>query len=354
MAEERKPMKLYTDIDMRGNEIHHAYVGTPETDNSPTPRSYVDKQSVFDTEWAEKFKKPLVSVGGLTTETEVADTKIKGILDQLLFPVIPPVYKESEIFVRNTPIRVLGGVPGEHRIIADIIPNDRTNALSNITCRTIDAFNKVTNVTAQRFNSLKNIACAFSSIAIGPDYSSKLYLSVVMSNGIPKINNHGVTCPNVLFQSARTLLHEVEYRVSMPVFYWVGDINDTLPLNIHGFCSWQGLLDNLEYFELDKYIDGEGCTDIEFEIGNDSAKNVILFVPAECLGFFINDENLLDCCDIAEHTLVIPNTRNGYNADYVAIQFKTGDYKYSSPKTARVRFKSLGTAWRDDPNIPNS
>lgn len=341
-----KPMNLYSDLDLKGNELRRAYISTPEKDNDPANKAYIDGQIILDTENAQKFDKPLVEVGGLTKDTKVYKKHIKNILDDMLFPVIPPVYKESEINIKSEPIKFLIGIPGQHQVWADIIPNDRQYPLTNITCRTIPPIGQELTYVSPRNGETSNIRCLFNAgTVIDTKCSTILQLEVVMSPAKSKYDNHGNISPNILFESQRNIIKKLSYHGVYPVFYSIKDTTSNQPFNYNEPVSWDNLLENFEFFDPINYQDSFNSTSVDFVVGTDKPKSILMYVPIECLRFDVDDENLLSCCDTYSHRLI--PTGSSEAVTYVAIAFTTGDYQYEKNKTIKVTFKSEGIVFKD-------
>lgn len=341
-----KPMILYSDLDLKGNVLRRAHILTPIKDSDPANKAYVDAEAILDTENAQKFTNPLIDVGGLTTKDKAYRERIKNLLDKMLFPVIPPTYVESEIKVNPDPVKLLIGIPGQHQVVADIIPNDRTNPLTNITCRTIPPQSDELTSIAPREGQLTNITCRFNpNTLIDTKCQTILQLEVLMSAAHSKYDNHGNVSPNILFEFQRNIIKKVQYRGVYPVFYRILDASVESEITYNTPVSWSNLLENFQFFDPINYQDSFRSTTVNFKVGTDSPKNILIYVPIECIRFDVDGENLLECCDTYSHRVIPSGSSEAVT--YVAIAFTTGDYSYKKTKTIAITFRSEGIVFND-------
>ena len=345
----KKAFKLYTDIDGRGNWIRNIKVDLPTLDTDPANKEYVDVATTFDTEKANAYDTPFVEVGGIKKDFHTNNKHFKELFDEMFFPLIKPTYIEGSIKAEDEPIKCILGTTSKFTCYASIDIGDRKRVASNISCimQSPDGTKAISYINPGQ--ELKNIKCQFEPKAIDPESITQLMLTAVLSEADTKYDSYGQESPDIIFQSNYTVSHVIKYKGILPLFYGFYGLQEFVDVDVHSEnLSWSTIQSNLNVIDnVDMYYEGFGTKEITFRLTNSIPQKVVLIVPNICKEVFINDDNILECCDTVMHELVMPNAREGYLQKYTAILFQTGTAAYLKPKTVRV-------VWEDTNELQTS
>lgn len=338
----KKPHILYTDLNLKGNELQQAKILTPEIDTDPTNKKYVDEAVTLDTENSEKFQKPFIKVGGIDTDEVVHGQRIIPLIDKMLFPRIAPTYTEGKFIVHDEPINVFLGVKNRHQCTVDIDLGDRRGVIGNISCLFKDALGTVTTSYINPGDKLKDIVCSFDAKEIDPQSVTELSLSLLLSDAPVKNDSYGEPSPEVKFTNNYTITHIIKYRGVLPLFYKMVRPQDYSPIDITlDNIPWANVTSLLTYVSnIASYTDNVSTREVSMKIPTDTAKKIVLFIPNTPKGIYINNEDVLSFAKVKAHQMVMPNSREGVTQLYTGVEFETGDVAFLKEPTLRIIWES--------------
>lgn len=338
----KQPKIFLTDVSLKYNKLKEVVVDTPENNSDPANKKYVDDSVTLNTEKSEKFLNSFVDVGGISKGSEVHGKKVIPLLDEIFFPRILPEYKEGEIIVHDEPINVFLGIRNKHQCKIDINLGDRLRVIGNISCIMKDPLGKITTTYVDPGSSLKDIVCNFDAKEIDPQSITELMLSVVLSNANVKNDSYGEPSPNPIFTNNYTITHIVKYRGVLPLFYDIIDVNNLPTIDINSDeIPWSSITTLMKpVTNIASYIDNIGTREVTLKIPTDSAKKIVLFIPDEPVGIYLNNEDILSLGDVKGHKIVLPNSLDGVTQLYTGFEFDCGDVAFSKEQTLRIVWKS--------------